>query len=145
MPPKRHKKKPSYHNMSTEDYRKEMHKSGGRFKNESAFEAWVIQILHVNGWIVTSMKDSRQQRWDADGGHEDLHAAHEYRYELLWAELKMPGKPATKKQVMWLRHHRKVADMVNSLCKAEKIIVRLWEPKDEDEIIRLAGGLVPLR
>ena len=110
-----------------------------RFKDESEFEGWVIKILHANGWLVTSMKDSQGQRWDADAGPPDIIAAHPKMHRLLFAELKMPGKYPTKKQKIWLAALSVIAQGWTF------IDVAVWRPVDEEEIIRVAGGKVPLR
>jgi hypothetical protein len=118
------------------DYKK------SRFKDEYQFEAWVIDVLRTNGWLVTSMKDSRKQHWNAHKGIEDIHAA---RYnKLLYAELKMPSNKPTENQAQWLAAHSVFADKYNTAAGRELIIVRLWYPEHEDEIIQVAGGKYPI-
>jgi hypothetical protein len=111
---------------------------GSRFKDENQFEAWVIKILRVNGWIISSMKDSRRQRWDVHAGIHDIVAVHPQDGKVLFAELKMPGKGQSASQRLW-------HDAIGIACsKNPELYGMVWYPKDEQQIINVAGGKVPL-
>lgn len=114
--------------MSASEYRK------SRFRNENEFEAWVISILRVNGWRISSMKDSRKQRWDVHKGIPDIVAIKAETGELLFAELKMPGKKPTPEQEEWIKDLRTVFP----------ITVVVWRPENEQHIIEFAGGKQPI-
>lgn len=123
--------------MSAEEYRR-LHP---RFKDERQFEMWVIKVLKANGWLVSSMKDSRKQMWGTDRGIPDIVAVHPEK-GIIFAELKMPKKKPTPAQGRWLYRLLEVANLIGELDK--RLIVDTWWPDDEDAIIRIAGGKVPL-
>lgn len=121
----------------------EVLKNTCRFKNEAEFESWVIEVLRLNGWLVTSMKDSRKQHWNTHKGVPDIIAVHAEDHVVLFAELKMPGKCPTPAQEEWGKALTRVEDHL-AYCEMEAVIYYVWYPKDEDWIVRLAGGKRPL-
>lgn len=115
----------------------EVLKDACRFKNEAAFESWVIEVLRLNGWLVTSMKDSRKQHWNTHKGVPDIIAA--CQGDLIFAELKMPGGKTTDSQWEWLYALGEANE-----CSGGSVQVYLWRPENEDDIVRIAGGKRPL-
>lgn len=136
----------------------------GRFKDELQLEAWTIGVLKVNGWLVTSMRDSRKQMREADRGIPDIIAVHPDRAlsllrgtapvgpAFLAAEMKMPGKKPSPEQRRWLEAFHMLSEAVNSWYRkefstpyyAQALAVRVWYPADEKRIIETAGGKIPL-
>lgn len=115
-----------------------------RFRNERQYELWLIRVFKTNGWLVTSMRDSRQQEHGADRGITDLICVADSPPHIVFAELKMPGKYPSKDQKTWLKALGVLASIINAAYGREIITVTVWRPADEDEAIRIAGGKIPL-
>ncbi len=112
-----------------------------RWKSELEFEGWVIDVLHVNGFIVSSMKDSRKQHWKADSGIPDIIAARSDPPKFILAELKIGKNAPTDKQALWLTVLTKIMKTVPGL--SQMILVEVWYPSAEDYIVAVAGGKLP--
>lgn len=114
----------------------EVLKNACRFKNEAEFQTWVNEVFNLNVWLwYHTHRSDRSQP-----GFPDLCAVRGDMARLLFAELKMPGNKPTPSQGEWLQTLKELRERTIY----PRIEVYLWYPKDEDEIVRVAGGGRPL-
>lgn len=101
--------------------------------SEAVFQAQVIQIAKMNGWMVFHPRrvQAKDGRWmtaiQGDVGFPDLVFAHRLR-GLIFAELKSAGGRVDEAQTRWLE------ELV--LAGAEAYI---WRPKDLQDIADRLG------
>jgi Holliday junction resolvase len=93
---------------------------------EAAFQAQVMTVLRLNGWLVAHVRDARAQ--DATG-LPDVVAVHPQR-GVLFAELKSATGRLRPDQERW----------IVALSRQAGVKVRVWRPDDLPEVIALAGG-----
>lgn len=98
------------------------------FKNEREFQTAVCDLATRNGWLVYCHPDSRKANVNSIPGFPDLVLAKPRR--LILAETKMPKRPVSDDQLIWLT-------ILSSLVLTE---VFLWYPEDWPEIERVLGG-----
>ncbi len=93
------------------------------FRNEEAFQQWVINAAVQLGWnreLIYHTRDSRR----STKGFPDLVLCRPPR--LIWAELKMPGKKLTEAQTFWAW-----------ALKESGQEVYVWRPTDMDTILEV--------
>lgn len=88
--------------------------------SEKAFQAQIIQLAHLCGWMVFHPFDSRR----SEPGFPDLALVHETRGDFLMAELKTQSGRLSPAQARWIAALRKAS-----------IEVHIWRPSDIDSIV----------
>lgn len=102
-----------------------------RFPNETAFTDAVVDLFTVAGWRVHH--DRLKQNVQGHAGFYDIVAVR--RGEVVFAELKMPGKEPEPEQQLWLDAalqpigENMTTRHVRSVC---------WHPDDWDAIVAVA-------
>ena len=67
--------------------------------SEAQFQAAVVELAHLRGWLVMHIHDSRR---GLGAGFPDLCLVHERTGELLFAELKTDSGRVSVKQQRWI-------------------------------------------
>lgn len=83
--------------------------------SEREFQAQVVQLARLCGWLVYHTHDSRHSA----AGFPDLVLVHPGRGEVAYAELKVPPNDATPAQAAWL-----------AALRAAGQRAALWTPAD---------------
>ena len=104
---------------------------------ETQFTDQVIDLARMAGWLVSHNRGNMRRHIQGNVGLPDLVMVHPEREIILFAELKVGKGMPTAEQLRWLDA---LANCYDSHSPDTHLIVRIWRPEDELQIISTLTG-----